>query len=146
MGTSFQVYLGGKDAEESLKYQKLANSRLAARAELEKQIMPEGKTVERKDTFHYLLTSKDPVTGKVFTKEELQADSALIIAAGSDGVGMTISACMFYLLKNPSAVDRLVWKFGRVSALLGSSKSDAEHSSIFAGMCRGYSKNEPTKT
>ena len=42
------------------------------------------KQESRKDTFYYLLNSKDPVTGKMFTTEELQADSALIIAAGAN--------------------------------------------------------------
>ena len=54
-----------------------------------------------------MLNSKDPVTGKSFTTEQLQADSALIIAAGSDGVGLTVAACMFYLLINPPVMQRL---------------------------------------
>ncbi|EPE25320.1 Cytochrome P450 [Glarea lozoyensis ATCC 20868] len=107
MGTAIQDYIS-QDAADSLKYTEMANSRLAARMELERKLKIEGKETSRKDTFHYLLNSKDAVTGKTFTKEELQADSALIIAAGSDGVAITIAACMFYLLKNPEAMGRLV--------------------------------------
>jgi cytochrome P450 len=107
MGSKLQDYIS-QDARDSLRYTEMANHRLAERIELETQMRRQGKEGERKDTFHYLLNSKDAVTGKTFTKEELQADSALIIAAGSDGVGITISACMFYLLRNPEAMSRLV--------------------------------------
>jgi cytochrome P450 len=108
MGSWVQDYIGGKEAADSLKYTNLANSRLAERMELEERLKVQGKELDRKDTFHYLLNSKDPVTGKRFTTEELQADSALIIAAGSDGVGLALSACVFYLLRNPMTMEQLV--------------------------------------
>ncbi|TVY20841.1 Cytochrome P450 monooxygenase apf7 [Lachnellula arida] len=110
MGTSVQDYIGGQTAADSLKFTNMANSRLADRREQEKmkaQADAPQKENDRKDTFHYLLNSKDPVTGKSFTTQQLQADSALIIAAGSDGVGLTIGACMFYLLTNPAVLARL---------------------------------------
>lgn len=107
MGTSIQDYLGGQSAADSLKYTKLANSRLAERIALEEKTKRAGEESSRKDTFHYLLNSKDPVTGKALTLEELQADSALIIAAGSDGVGLTLSATIFYLIRNPSVLSKL---------------------------------------
>jgi cytochrome P450 len=108
IGSWVQDYIGGQEAADSLKYTNLANSRLAERMELEERLRLQGKELERKDTFHYLLNSKDPVTGKKFTTEELQADSALIIAAGSDGVGLTLAACLFYLLSNPTTMEQLV--------------------------------------
>jgi cytochrome P450 len=108
MGSWVQDYIGGQEAADSLKYTIMANTRLAERMELEGRLRLQGKELERKDTFHYLLNSKDPVTGKKFTTEELQADSALIIAAGSDGVGLTLSACVFYLLSNPATMGQLV--------------------------------------
>lgn len=107
MGTWVQDYVGGQAAADSLKYTNLANGRLAERTELEKQRKMNGKDTGRKDTFHYLLNSKDSVTGKTFTTEQLQADSALIIAAGSDGVAVTLAACMFYLLNNLRTMERL---------------------------------------
>jgi cytochrome P450 len=110
LGSSLQNYIGGQEAADSLKYTLVANQRLADRMALEKKMRGSGDSRQdsRKDTFYYLLNSKDPVTGKAFTTEELQADSALIIAAGSDGVALTISATIFYLLRNPSALSRLV--------------------------------------
>lgn len=109
MGTCIQDYIGGQEAADSLKYTKLANSRLAERMELENQNKEKGLDIsqQRKDTFHYLLNSRDPVTGKGFTTEQLQADSALIIAAGSDGVGLTLSATIFYLLTAPRCLQKL---------------------------------------
>jgi len=67
----------------------------------------EGKGLSRKDTFHYLVISKNGVTGKSFTKEELQADSALSIAIRANDMGITISACIFYLLHNTDTMTRL---------------------------------------
>jgi cytochrome P450 len=109
MGTCIQDYIGGQEAADSLKYTKLANARLAERMALEETYRKEGKdpSQQRKDTFHYLLNSRDPVTGKGFTTEQLQADSALIIAAGSDGVGLTLSATIFYLLAYPAVLEKL---------------------------------------
>lgn len=119
MGTSVQDYVGGQSAADSLKYTNLANSRLAERIALEDQIKKAGEEPSRKDTFHYLLNSKDPVTGKELTREELQADSALVIAAGADGVGLTLSATIFYLLRNPSVLSKLTTEirssFGRLA-------------------------------
>ena len=107
MGTAIQS-LVSQNAADSLRYTEMANSRLAKRIEVDAKRKMNQQELERKDTFHYLLNSKDSVTGKNLSKEELQADSALIIAAGSDGVGITIAACMFYLLNYPQAMARLV--------------------------------------
>ena len=95
---------------QTLKYTNLANSRLAERVELEQQNRLRSKELPQKDTFHYLLNSKDSITGKGFTKEQLQADSALIIAVGSDGVGLTVSTYIFYLLHNPRTLSHLINK------------------------------------
>jgi cytochrome P450 len=107
MGTSVQDYVGGQSAADSLKYTNMANARLAERMALEEKIRSAGEKPTRKDTFHFLLNSKDPVTGKGLTKEELQADSALVIAAGADGVGLTLAATMFYLIRNPNILSKL---------------------------------------
>jgi cytochrome P450 len=106
LGTSIQDYIGGKAAANALKYQNLANARVAERVVLEEQAMKSGKET-RRDVYHHLIHARDPEAGKGFTKEELQADSALLIAAGSDGVAATIAACIFYLLRNPSAYAKL---------------------------------------
>jgi cytochrome P450 len=112
LGTSIQDYIGGKAAAESYKFTLLAISRMDERMKLEDQnnVSHEKKAdgKQRKDVFHYIYHARDPDTGKSFTKEELQANSALLIAAGSDGVALTISACVFYLLHNPRTYEKLV--------------------------------------
>ncbi|KAL9113568.1 MAG: hypothetical protein Q9227_002306 [Pyrenula ochraceoflavens] len=106
MGTSVQDYIGGQEAADSLKYTNLANSRLASRIALEES-HNEKSIAARKDTFYYLITSVDPFNNRRFTIPELQADSALIIAAGSDGVGLTLAATIFYLLRYPETLAKL---------------------------------------
>ena len=107
MGTAAQDYVGGQAAQDSLKYTELANGHLAERMKLEEKRKVTGEKAVRNDTFHYLLQAKDPETGRTFTTEELQADSALIIAAGSDGVGITVSATIFHLLHNKKALQKV---------------------------------------
>ena len=107
MGTSVQDYIGGKEAADSLKYTLLANGHLAQRMQFEEEMKKSGEGATRKDTFHYLLHSEDTLTGRKPKVEELQADSALVIAAGSDGVGLTVAATIFYLVRSPLALSRL---------------------------------------
>jgi len=120
MGTRIQDYIGGQSAADSLRYTNLANARLAERIALDDERVKregqgqEGKELDlpsssssRRDTFHYLINSRDPVTGKGLTTEALQADSALVIAAGADGVGVTLAALFFYLVRQPAVLARL---------------------------------------
>lgn len=107
MGTSIQEYFPGQAAKDSLKYTKLANSRLADRIEIEKARKKGDGSVDRKDIFHYLLNSVDPSTGRAFSVEELQADTSLLIAAGSDGVTLAICALIFYGLQRPRILEKL---------------------------------------
>lgn len=106
MGTAVMNYVGGKAAADSLKLTNLIQSRLAERLEAETQARKSGQ-LPRKDALYYILGSRDPDTGREFTKGELEADIALIFGAGSDGVAFTISACLFYLLRNPPTLTRL---------------------------------------
>ena len=106
LGTPVMDYIAGQAGADSLRFTQLANSNLAERVEAEKKAQSSGKET-RKDVFHYLLQSRDPVTGKGFSREELQADSGLLIAAGSDGIAFTISAALFYLLRNPAVLAKL---------------------------------------
>lgn len=99
-------YIGGQAAADSFRFTQLANTSLAERIARENEDQSSSEET-RKDIFHYLLQSRDPVTGKGFSREELQADSGLLIAAGSDGVAFTISAAVFYLLHNPPVLAKL---------------------------------------
>jgi cytochrome P450 len=99
-------YLPGKAAQDSAKFFHLAQSRLDERFTAEEDAQAKGKDM-RSDIFHYILRGRDPETGLGFTRSQLNADAGLLIAAGSDGVGLTLSACLFYLLKTPEAFKKL---------------------------------------
>lgn len=124
LGTPFQILFGGRAAADSFRYTKLANGFLADRVKVEEKLKADKLPSRRKDTFHYLLNSYDSVMGRPLSKYELQADSALIIAAGSDAVGLTLSATVFYLLRRPDALTRLTAEvrdaFSEVSQIRGS--------------------------
>jgi cytochrome P450 len=93
-------------AQETHKFFEVSLKKLTEReaAEVDAEA---GEKSTRKDIFHYLFRSRDPETGLGFSREQLHADSALFIAAGADGVAVTISAAMFYLLKNPATLEKL---------------------------------------
>jgi hypothetical protein len=57
-------------------------------------------TSGRKDIFSYLLNAKDPETGEGLPKSELWMEGNTLIVAGSDTSSTTISATLYYLLRN----------------------------------------------
>jgi cytochrome P450 len=99
-------YIPGKAAQDSAKFFNLAQTRLTNRFAVEDAALANGKET-RKDIFHYILQGRDPETGLGFTRDQLNADAGLLIAAGSDGVALTLSATLFYLLKNPATFEKL---------------------------------------
>ncbi|KAM5458114.1 hypothetical protein MaudCBS49596_000024 [Microsporum audouinii] len=52
----------------------------------------------RKDFMHYLINRKDPETDKGLSREELAAESSLLIAAGSGTTAVAVSGAIFYFL------------------------------------------------
>ncbi|KAG5970480.1 hypothetical protein E4U55_001665 [Claviceps digitariae] len=88
-----------------------------------------GEETDRRDFFYYLLRARDPETGLGFTTPELWGESNLLIIAGSDTTSTAMAATLFYLVRNPHALERLTHeirsKFSHVEeivhgALLGS--------------------------
>ncbi|KAL8792780.1 MAG: hypothetical protein Q9195_004593 [Heterodermia aff. obscurata] len=57
---------------------------------------------ERSDIFRHLLNTN------LYSYNDLRADSSLLIAAGSDANRMTIAATIFYWLRNPIVLERVV--------------------------------------
>jgi cytochrome P450 len=91
-------------ARDEFAYVEYAN---ADRVAIEDSFRAMGKENPRKDFLSYLLHAKDPQTGKGFEKQELDADSSLLISAGADTTSVTLSAAFFYLLKNPRVLTKL---------------------------------------
>jgi cytochrome P450 len=95
--------IGGDMATDDKRFFQYAEGILGER------IAAEGKGAEaRNDIMHHLLQATDPVTGKGFSREQLNVESSLLIAAGADTTSVTLAAAFFYLLHNPSVMDKLV--------------------------------------
>jgi cytochrome P450 len=72
-------------ARDEIGYVEYANAQMADRKATEESFTATGKENPRKDFLSYLLHAKNPQTGKGFEKEELDADSSLLTAAGAQG-------------------------------------------------------------
>ena len=99
-------FLVGKTAQDNAILVQYASERFAARVAAEKAAIASGKPTHRKDFMHYLLNSHDPKTGWKPSETELKSDSLLLIGAGADTIATTVSAILFYLLRNPATLER----------------------------------------
>ena len=95
--------IGGQTTLDRINYRvqirKLVDNRRALEQGSEKS--------SRKDFFHYLLNAKDPETGIALGDRELEAEAALLVAAGMDTSSTTLSALFFYLCRNPRVLAKL---------------------------------------
>ena len=102
LGTDLPSTLGIESAVETQRYAKCIGDLVADRkARLRLHTEEKSDDNEHSDIFEYLYRAQ------LLTDEELQADSQLIFAAGSDAVRLTIAAVLFYLLKNPATLEKL---------------------------------------
>ncbi|KAL4869015.1 hypothetical protein BDV12DRAFT_88008 [Aspergillus spectabilis] len=63
----------------------------------------------RRDMLHYLISATDPDTGRPgYTKEALQAEALTLTIAGSDTTSVILAGLFFYIVRTPSAYQRLV--------------------------------------
>jgi len=106
LGTSIMDYIPSKAARDTHKYFLASCSKLSERKALEEEAKLSKKEI-RRDIFHYLFRSRDPETGLGLSEHKLQADAGLLIAAGADGVALTVASTMFYLLRNPATLTKL---------------------------------------
>jgi cytochrome P450 len=98
LSSPLMLSLGGQMARDNLRFITYSNSQIAKRKLAEQQALASGKPL-RKDFVHYLLSASDRLT-----KEELDADSGLLISAGADTTSVTLAALFFYLIHNPSVL------------------------------------------
>ncbi|KAF4458051.1 Cytochrome P450, E-class, group I [Fusarium austroafricanum] len=66
------------------------------------------KPLERNDIISHLLAAKDSETGQGFTKNEVAAESATLIVAGTDTSSTALAATLFYLTQYPHMYRRAV--------------------------------------
>ena len=101
LGTDLPRRLGWKDAVETQKYGAFVANlvmKRKARMTLDAEKSEDEKST---DVFEHLFRAKK------FSDEDLQADSSLLVAAGSDANRLAIAAALFYLLKNPHTMEKV---------------------------------------
>lgn len=89
-----------KIAAGRARYMAYSRSQLADRTAL-------GDETDRRDFFYHLLKARDPETGQGFTTPELWGESNLLIIAGSDTTSTAMAATLFYLVRTPTALERV---------------------------------------
>lgn len=88
------------------------------------QSSPEAR---RKDIFYHLFRGIDPETGQSYTEAELEAESRLLVVAGSDTSSTALATCCFYLVRNKPRLGQVdhgnrgpplpIWKTSAMQAL-----------------------------
>ncbi|KAI8631419.1 isotrichodermin C-15 hydroxylase [Xylariaceae sp. FL1651] len=88
-----------KIATGRAKYMAYSKAQLTERTKL-------GDDTDRRDFFYHLLKARDPETGQGFAMPELWGESNLLIIAGSDTTSTAMAATLFYLVRNPHALQK----------------------------------------
>jgi cytochrome P450 len=93
--------------DSMVQWQKFVANNLAERTAAQEQVQ-KGLRPERRDFFHYLFDTKDPLTGAPgYDLNELFGECEILTIAGSDTTAITMAAMMFYLAHNPRIQDKL---------------------------------------
>lgn len=61
----------------------------------------------KKDFFYYLLNARDPETGEGLHTPELWGESNVLMIAGTDTTSTGLASTVFYLVRNPRALEKL---------------------------------------
>ncbi|KAF2969214.1 hypothetical protein GQX73_g4317 [Xylaria multiplex] len=96
---SLDKVLFRKIATGRAKYMAYSKAQLTERTKL-------GDDTDRRDFFYHLLKARDPETGQGFAMPELWGESNLLIIAGSDTTSTAMAATLFYLVRNPHALQK----------------------------------------
>jgi cytochrome P450 len=89
-----------KIATGRARYMAYSRAQLAERTKL-------GEETDRRDFFFHLLRARDPETGRGFAAPELWGESNLLIIAGSDTTSTAMAATLFYLVREPRALEKV---------------------------------------
>ena len=98
--------LAGEVARQNEKFHSFGWDALVQREKLESE-QKAGSGDGPKDFFHFLFRGKDPETGIGYTRETLEAESELLIIAGSDTSSTVLAATFFYLVRNTRVLQKL---------------------------------------
>jgi len=101
MGTSLPSRLRMADAVEAQRYNAFATDLFNKRKAKFQADVKKGAEPDAKDLFAHLLQANQ------CSDADLQADSSLLVAAGSDAVRLTSLATIFYLLKYPRTLEKI---------------------------------------
>lgn len=101
-----------------IQWQKFVANNLAERTAAQEQVT-KGLRPERRDFFHYLFDTVDPLTGAPgYDLNELFGECEILTIAGSDTTAITMAAMMFYLARDPRVQEKLA---GEIKAAFGDS-------------------------
>jgi cytochrome P450 len=93
--------------DSMIKWQAFVAQNLAERTAAQEQVR-QGLRPERRDFFHYLFDTKDPLTGAPgYDLNELFGECEILTIAGSDTTAITMAAATFYLAHNPRIQEKL---------------------------------------
>ncbi|PMD34344.1 cytochrome P450 [Hyaloscypha variabilis F] len=80
----------------------------------------------KKDFFHYLLNAVDPESGSGLSTPELWSEANVLMIAGSDTTSTELTAIIFYLVRNPAALEKVKeevrGKFAAVEEIVSGAK------------------------
>ena len=62
----------------------------------------------RKDFYHYVLQATDPETNQRITPAEINVECSVLFSGGVDTSAACIAACIFYLIRYPPTLEKLV--------------------------------------
>jgi len=130
-------WIGGDTARDNAVLVEYAISQFEERAAVEKRRLEQKEDPPtHKDLMHYLLNNSDPKTGIRPTTDELKGDTLSLIGAGADTIATSLSAALFYLVRNEAVLHKLQAEvrnaFGWLDEIHSSSKMD---SCIYLNAC-----------
>jgi cytochrome P450 len=107
---------GGQMVRDNNRFGLFCDTALAQRQEAQKDADRAGIPSSRKDIFYHLFRGKDPETGLGYTQADLEAETRLLVIAGSDTSAVALAACCFYLVHNGRVLSKLTKEIRSVFA------------------------------
>ncbi|QBZ66636.1 hypothetical protein PoMZ_13619 [Pyricularia oryzae] len=99
-------YIFRSAIESRTRFLKFLGRMLNARLEELAQVEEDKDDDKHGDLFGSLINATDPETGSKFTTDELLAESATLVFAGTDTASISLAALLFYLAHNPTCYQR----------------------------------------